>query len=292
MLLAAVPGAATQPPALSDADTLKLVMQDTRMTVPVRIGAAGPWPFVIDTGAQRTVISRELANVLKLASGPDVALVAMTGTSRVPTALIPSLSVSVVGGEQIAAPALAARDLGALGLLGIDTLQGHKVSIDFTAQTMALSPSARRARRSEARSPDEVVVRARDYLGQLVVTDARYRGHQVSIVLDTGSPVSIGNAALRRLAGRSTLTPIAMTSVTGQQLHADYTQIGEVELGGLRILNLPVAFADAAPFRQFKLVKRPALLLGMDALGLFTRVDIDFPNRELRLMRPRNPSRF
>ena len=49
---------------------------------------------------------------------------------------------------------------------------------------------------------------------------------------------------------------------------------------------MPVAFADVAPFERFGLTKRPALLLGMDALRIFRRVDIDFPNRQVRFLMP------
>ncbi|MBA2770996.1 MAG: aspartyl protease family protein [Sphingomonas sp.] len=41
-----------------------------RMTVPVSIGGRGPYRFVVDTGAERTVISRELARELSLDAGP------------------------------------------------------------------------------------------------------------------------------------------------------------------------------------------------------------------------------
>ncbi|MFX7858493.1 hypothetical protein ABTK38_22630, partial [Acinetobacter baumannii] len=55
-----------------------------------------------------------------------------------------------------------------------------------------------------------------------------------------------------------------------------------VQLGTMTINNLPIAFADAAPFRRLGLESRPALMLGMDAMKLFRRVDIDFANREVR----------
>ncbi len=295
LLALAAPGAASfnqDPLPLSDAEVLKLVSQDDRMTVPVEIGHAagqigGPWNFIIDTGAQRTVISRELANVLKLPRGRDVMLTAMTGRSLVTTAVIPSLRVGTFGGEGIEAPALAARHLGAPGLLGIDTLQGRKVSIDFERQTMAVSPSERRSRSRPARAPNEIVIQAKSYLGQLVVGDATYRGTPIRVVLDTGTAVSIGNAALKRLVAQHTPKQLEITSVTGQAMQVGYTQLDRVGFGGLTISNLPVAFAAAAPFQRFKLEKRPALLLGMDALGLFRRVDIDFANRELRLLRPK-----
>jgi hypothetical protein len=51
--------------------------------------------------------------------------------------------------------------------------------------------------------------------------------------------------------------------------------------------ELPVAFADVPPFARFGLTDRPALMLGMDALRAFRRVEIDFPDRKLRLLLPR-----
>ena len=44
-------------------------------------------------------------------------------------------------------------------------------------ETMTISPSVKRER-SRPAEPGEIVVRARSYLGQLVVTDANYRGHR------------------------------------------------------------------------------------------------------------------
>ena len=61
------------------------------MTVPVTIAGAGPFAFVVDTGAQRTVIARELAATLGLAPGRIVRVTGMTGSSAIGTVVIPSL---------------------------------------------------------------------------------------------------------------------------------------------------------------------------------------------------------
>ena len=68
---------------------------------------------------------------------------------------------------------------------------------------------------------------------------------------------------------------------------AGYTQVPQVKIGSVMFENLPVAFSASAPFKQFGLEDRPAILLGMDALRLFRRVHIDFANREVRLVMPR-----
>ncbi len=300
--LAAAPVAAQVTPApfgTSDAaatdeagEDLAFLDAEQRMTVPVAIAGAGPYPFVVDTGAQRSVISRQLARRLGLPAGRRLRLTAMSGISDVESVLIPSLSVSTLRAARIEAPALEARHLGAPGMLGIDTLQGHALSIDFDRQTMTVIPSAKRDRRAR-RSGDEIVIQARSLFGQLVVTDAKVMGKRVRVVLDTGTSVSVGNLALKRLITRRTkgLAQATFTSVTGGELAADYVVVPAMEIGSAGINNLPIAFADAAPFRAFGLEDRPAMLLGMDALKLFRRVNIDFANRELRLLLPRDVQR-
>ncbi|MES2339984.1 MAG: aspartyl protease family protein [Pseudomonadota bacterium] len=281
---------AAQPaPALPEQGQIALREHTERLTVPVSIAGAGPYRFIIDTGAQRTVISRQLAQTLGLSRGGDVTVVAMSGISRVGTVIIPSLRLSSVPEiGRIVAPALDAGDLGALGLLGIDTLQEHKVTIDLEAQTMAVSPSVRRTGR-QRRDPGEIVVRARSVFGQLIVTDAQVDGKSVRVVIDTGSPVSVGNHALLRLVSRrgAKLEPLEMTSATGGTIVTRFTHANRMRVGGVEFSAMPIAFADVAPFERFGLEKKPAMLLGMNALKFFRRVEIDFPNREVRFQLPR-----
>lgn len=260
-----------------------------RMTVPVTIGTGGPYHFIVDTGAQRTVISRELAGTLGLVPGPSIHLTSMSGGGTYGTFVIPALSVGVLGGTRIEAPALESRNIGAPGLLGLDTLQDHMVTIDFARQQMTVTPSAVRKHAAPA-ADGEVIVHARSLLGQLVVTDAYYRGRRIQVIVDTGSVVTMGNLALRRAVSHSTrrMGNISLLSVTGDVLVADYTQVDQIKVAGLNFNNLPVAFADAEPFKRFNLIKRPALMLGMDAMKMFKRVQIDFPNRTLRLLLPKD----
>ncbi|WP_082515561.1 retroviral-like aspartic protease family protein [Sphingomonas sp. Leaf412] len=294
LALIAVPVSAqvADPVAGTAGDDLVFTDVEQRMTVPVSIAGAGPYAFVVDTGAQRSVISRQLARRLGLPAGRRVRLTAMSGSGEVDTVIIPSLSVSILAGERIEAPALEAQHLGAPGMLGIDTLQGHSLGIDFDRRTMTVAPAVRRDRR-RSRAPDEIVIQARSLFGQLVVTDAKVMGKRVRVVLDTGTSVSMGNLALRRLITRRAkgLAPAVFTSVLGGEVVADYVSVPEMQIGSATLRGLPIAFADAAPFRAFGLEDRPAILLGMDALKLFRRVDIDFANRELRLLLPRNVER-
>lgn len=287
--------AAQQNAQQTPVDQLDFSNDDTRMTVPVTIGTTGPFRFVVDTGAERTVIARELAEALRLTPGRTVRITAMAGSASVETFLIPDIGVGTAGrgaritSSRIDAPALLQRHLGAQGLVGIDTLKNHAVTIDFGRQAMTVTPSSRRVR-AERFGPDDIVIRAKNLLGQLVVTDASYHGRRIRVVIDTGSVVSMGNLALRRLVARDSklMSPVKLMSVTGGMLEADYTEVGGVELGSVTFANLPVAFSDAAPFARLGLREAPALLLGIDALRLFGRVRIDFANREIRLAKPKD----
>ncbi|WP_010218013.1 retropepsin-like aspartic protease [Sphingomonas sp. PAMC 26621] len=285
---------AQQDPPPSPQDELAFATDETRMTVPVTIGGAGPYRFIVDTGSERTVVSREVATTLSLTPGPMVRVTAMAGTVPVPTVAVPQIVVGTpragasLTATRIEAPVLFAHNLGAAGLVGIDTLQGKAVEIDFARDVMTVFPATRRTRR-ETFGPDDIVIRAKNVLGQLVVTDAVYDGRRIRVVIDTGSVVSMGNIALQRLVGRSSgsLIAVRLLSVTGAMLDAQYGIVTGVHVGEIGLANLPIAFSDAAPFRRLGLADRPALLLGMDALRLFGRVRIDFANRELHLARPR-----
>lgn len=261
---------------------------DARLTVPVAVGTQGPYNFIIDTGAERTVVSRELARSLRLAAGIPVSMTSMTGTGMVDTVMVPGLSIQSIGEQHdIVAPALEARNLGALGLLGIDTLRNHQVSIDFETGVMSVRPSVKR-KASARRDPDEITVTAKSLFGQLIVTDAYYGNTRVQVVLDTGSQVTLGNAALRKRIGKIRRPEaIELTSVTGGTTIAAYTRVEDIRVGRVAFGAMPVAFAEVAPFERFGLTKRPALLLGMDALRAFRRVDIDFPNRQVRFLVPK-----
>lgn len=258
-----------------------------RMTVPVSVAGTGPYPFIVDTGAERTVIARDLARKLGLDAGRTAVMHSMTEVSSVETVVIPSLQVSSQKVTDIHAPALARVDLGAAGMLGVDSLQDHRVVLDFKEGTMTVSPSAKREPRWKG---DEIVVTARRRFGQLILADAKIDGDKVYVIVDTGAQLSVGNAALRRkLLGRAPKDPnkmVEMRSVTGGSMFAEWSVIDSISIGGLDVNDLPVAFADAHPFKKLGLEKKPALLLGMDALRLFDRVSVDFASKKVRFLLP------
>ena len=290
----AVQPAAAPAVATDEAGTVLDYGEDrsARMTVPVSIDGRGPYPFIVDTGAERTAISEELARDLRLGLGVRARLHSMTEVSRIQTVLIPELEV---GGRRVTginAPALERRHIGAEGILGVDSLQTQRVSFDFKRQQMTVTNSHKR---EEIWPEDTIVITAKNRLGHLVLVDASVDGQKVWVILDTGAQTTVANSVLRRRLARRGRLPatwrIELQSVTGGRMAADQTMMRRIRLGGVDVNNLPVAFADVHPFRQLGLMGRPALLLGMDALRLFERVSVDFPNRRVRLLAPASAER-
>ena len=259
-----------------------------RMTVAVSVAGQGPYRVLVDTGAARTIISRQLANALQLESGRNVTLHSVVGVNDVKTVKIPRLKISNKVVSVNNAPALEASSIGADGMLGIDSLRSQKVLFDFKAGTMSITPAVREV---EPIDKDTIVVRAKARQGRLIFTHAKIDGQKVTVIVDTGSQVTIGNLALERALTRRRvqINPEQMTieSVTGEILLARSATLRELQLGsGVGLSKLPVAFANVHVFRQLGLDERPALLLGMNAMKAFDRISIDFASKKVRFVLP------
>ena len=260
--------------------------RDDRMTVPVRLAGAGPYQFLVDTGADRTAVSRQLVAKLNLPSAGDAALHSVSGVSNVSTAKVYNLQLTRTP-ETVDAAVLDGANLGADGIVGVDLLRSQRVQFDFEKKTMSIVPSATPDFNDERGT---IVVRAKRKNGRLVVTDAVANDEPLTVVLDTGSQVSIGNRALRRrLLGDNLVNinqSVELESVTGQRIVGDYMFIKQLTIGGVGLTNLAVVFTDAHTFKQLGLDKRPALLLGMNAIRAFKKVAIDFASKKLRVVLP------
>jgi predicted aspartyl protease len=263
-------------------------LPDLRLTVDVEVGTNGPFRFLVDTAADRSAISRQLAARLKLVPGRDAVLHSVTGVSKVNTAALRGMQVATRTLPEVNAPLLDAEHVGADGILGTDVLRSAMVRFDFKERLLSITPSGRNAKRSG--EPNTIVVEARRRSGRLIVTEAELDGQRLTVVLDTGSEVSIGNAALRRaLSRRGSLSgerPVTLGSVTGSTLQASYMMARHLDIGGVSLNGLGIAFAEAHTFKAMGINDRPALLLGMNALQAFDSLTIDMAAKKLRFVLP------
>jgi predicted aspartyl protease len=267
--------------AAGPAESLKLAQDTTlRLTLAVKVNGQGPFDFLVDTGSNRTVISRELAATLALPPGRKVLMHESVGQDEVTTVVIDHLAIGNRVIDHIEAPALAAKDLGAVGMLGVDALRNLHVVMDFKAMRMSSSAS-----RAETFDSHTIVIRGHNHLGQLILVNAKIRGVPISVIVDSGAQLSIGNPALLKLltgraASRAPPATAEIISVTGRKMTVELDQIAEAQVGGILIRNMPLAFAQLPLFDHIGLTNDPALLLGMDVLSLCQRVSVDLRRRE------------
>ena len=280
-------GAPVPGPVNAEGATLAARSDDAmRMTVPVMIGRHGPYQFVVDTGSDRTVVSSAVADALKLMPGNVVTMHSMSGVGQQATVVVPGLTIAGRTTRDINAPALNPDFIGGSGLLGLDTLKGRRIVMDFAKRTLAVLAAGER----EASDPGTIVVEARSRYGQLVLVDADADGTPITVIIDSGAENTVGNAPLRALLARRhrkmQFFKTELVDVTGGRLPAEWAAVGRIRIAGLTVENAVIAFADAHPFKRYGLTEKPAMLLGIDTLRGFRRVSVDFAQRKVRFLPP------
>src|SRR6202035_139238 len=104
-----------------------------RILVPVMVNNQGPFLFVVDTGATRTVLTPQLVAVLGLHSVEDggVTMTGATGSAVVLTAVVARVAAGDVVLENQQLPVAGALATGIDGILGVDALEDKRVMVDF-----------------------------------------------------------------------------------------------------------------------------------------------------------------
>ena len=262
-------------------EELKARKLESRLTVEVGVNGTGPYRFVVDSGADTSVIGTRLARALNLPLGRPVMLNGITESRTVDRVLVDSLRVGPSTFNALELPRLDEHDVGAVGMIGLDALVNQRLMLDFEAKKISVDDATRPAPRMDG----EIVVIARLRRGQLIITQVKANGVLLDAVIDTGSEITIGNTALRNQLFRrrhGDVQKIEVIGVTGASVSLDLLVVDELKVGGIVLSNVPIAFADVPPFDVFSLSDHPALLLGTDLMENFRKVSLDFRARKVR----------
>lgn len=253
----------------------------TRMTVAVEVNGTGPHRFVVDSGADSSVIGRKLAARLNMPPGTPAILNGITESRRVDRVHVESLKVGPTLIQALELPALEERDIGAAGLIGLDTLIEQRLMLDFEKRTISVDDASRPAPRLDG----EIVVTARRQRGQLILANVKAGKTSLEAIVDTGSEITIGNLALREKLVRrhaDKFEKIEVIGVTGAMIELDLVRVPQLKIGPIELQDVPIAFADVPPFKVFAINQEPALLLGTDVMEAFRKVSLDFGARKVR----------
>ena len=177
-----------------------------RVTVPVYLDHQGPFPFVVDTGANHSVVSAEVAAACSLPVSGTAMVHGIVSLQPAPEVKVAHIRVGSVTSAGLRLPAIPRAQLGCAGILGLDMLRNRRIVLGFRDQSFEIAPSSSRTSvgsgsNSRIASPyAPVTVPARYRNGQLVIIDAEACGQGITAFLDSGSQVTIANRALRDLA--------------------------------------------------------------------------------------------
>ncbi len=250
------------------------------------INGKGPFRFVIDTGASRSTLAPHLAKALGLSHsvGRNVMLNGVTGAAEVPTVPIDSIEIGSLKFRNQNLPVIFTSIMGnADGILGVAGFHDQRIDVDFKRDRVQVLEST-------GRRPHFSMVTARAQRNQsgLTILDVRVgRRIKAKAVIDTGAERTLGNLALQAAMnkGKKRRDPISaiVHGATPDIADGEVQEIKEAAIGDMKLTNLEVIFSDFHVFKLWGLDKEPAMLIGMDMLGVLERLVIDYRRNEVSM---------
>jgi len=264
-----------------------------RVMTSVMVNGKGPFRFVIDTGASRSTLAPHLARALGLkpSVGRNVMLNGVTGAAEVPTVAVDSIEIGTLKFVNQNLPVIFTSIMGnADGILGVAGFEDQRIDVDFQRDRVSVLTS-------NGRRPHYSMVTARAIRNDngLMIVDVRVgRRTKAKAVIDTGAERTLGNLALQnelnkhRRKKREVVAAV-VHGATPDIADGDVQNIREATIGDMTLSNLEVIFADFHVFKLWELDKQPAMLIGMDMLGVLDRLVIDYRRNEVSMYGEKSP---
>jgi predicted aspartyl protease len=259
-----------------------------RIWVPVLIDGKGPYRLVLDTGATRSAITAHAAESLGISPAEDgfKVVTGFTGSAVVPTVRVNRLEIGdiLLGPEDM--PVVADVFGGAEGVFGNEGLADKRIYADFTRDQLVISRSHGERTPGERTARDLAVVPLRLIRGRLLVADVRVGSVRAKAIVDTGAQGSIGNLVLRNALTRRAPPNVVREEIVGVTLDVqdgESFNAPDIDIGQLKVHGLRVTFGDMYLFQHWNLTDEPTLALGMDLLGSFDVLIIDYKKQELQV---------
>jgi hypothetical protein len=206
----------------------------------------------------------------------------VTGSARVPTIRVDTLSVGDLTLDGPILPIVPDAMGGADGILGTAGLLDKRILIDFRHDKITITYS-----RGESAGFGFSTIPFHFQNGRLIVINVNIGNARAKAILDTGGQVTVANYALRDVIVqnryRQKVTPNQIIGATRDVQNGEMIATPAIELGPIRILATQLTYVDAYIFKHWGLTSEPAVLIGMDALGQLDTLIIDFRRHELRV---------
>ena len=255
-----------------------------RIWAPVTIDGKGPLRLVLDTGASRSALTPAALN--KLGIQPDldrmVLLRGTTGSARVPTVRVGQVEIGDLLAERQTMVVVDDAFGGADGVLATTALRDRRILADFRRDRIEITRSS-----GERAPPGFTTLRIKLLERHVPWVEAMVGGVRVKAVIDTGAQSTIGNLALRDalLAKRREVDPReeGVIGVTGDLQEGRSMTAPAIQLERIMVRRARINFVDLHIFQRWQLRDEPAMLLGMDVIGVLDTVILDYRRRELQV---------
>jgi Aspartyl protease len=255
-----------------------------RIWAPVYINDKGPFRMVLDTGASGSGVIAKVAETLgiPLDESARMQLRGATGLATVPSIRVESMVMGdmLLRGKKL--PIITDALGGAEGVLGSEGLTDKRVHIDFRHDQISIVRS-----HGERAELGFITVPMQLLHGRLLTVAASVGNVRVKAIIDTGGQVTIANLSLRDALKRQQLqegpTDDVIIGTTLDEEHGEGYPTPPIHLGDIQIRSPHVTYSDLHIFKYWKLTDEPAVLIGMDVLGLLDTLIIDYKRRELQI---------
>ena len=259
-------GAAWSTVPLRPAATVHLV-------VPATIDGRGPFPFILDTGADGTGIYRWFADKQGFAPGPDSEVGGMTGTTKNPTYRLADVSVDGRTIRNVVADSFPNRhDVEVeAGAIGNDLMDGAVAIFDFPCKTVEILPKP--VDMAGILTPDaHKIVAGGVNDGTQLSFPVEIGGVRGVAVLDTGSSDTRVNTAFLKAAGIDPASAAFRNAepifgVAGKATPSRKGPVGAVRFAGLEVSGPELRVIDMPVYKSFGFGDGPAMIMGLDLMA-------------------------
>ncbi|MEY4848566.1 MAG: hypothetical protein RLZZ36_1679 [Pseudomonadota bacterium] len=261
-----------------------------RIWAPVFIDGQGPFRFVLDTGATTVALSRDAATLLglRLDRARQVRLRGTTGSSLVPQITVDRIEIGdfLVENQRV----ILVDDAfgGADGVLATRLLSDRRIFVEFRKDRIEITRS-----RGQPAPLGFTTIPVKFASRQVPWVDAWIGPVKVKAVIDTGAQQTLGNLALRVALAAARRRAMELRNegvigVTGDVQEGQSAGVPTIRLGNVQVSNARVNFVDLHIFEHWRMLDEPAILIGMDVIGVLDTFILDYRRRELQLLPRRN----
>ena len=261
-----------------------------RIWAPVFIDGQGPLRLVLDTGATSVALTRDAATLLGLPvdRARQVRLRGTTGSTVVPQVEVRQLEIGdfLVENQRV----ILVDDAfgGADGVLATRLLNDRRIYVEFRRDRIEITRS-----RNQPAPLGFSTIPVKFASRQVPWVEAWMGPVKVKAIIDTGAQQSIGNLALRAALAAARrrameLRDEGVIGVTGDVQEGQSAAVPTIRLGNVQVSNARVNFVDLHIFEHWRMLDEPAMLIGMDVIGVFDTFILDYRRRELQLLPRRN----